>query len=46
MPGRTAAALRAGQDLVEDARRRLDLNVTEELVLQALALRLAERLAS
>ena len=40
-----AHALRAGVDLVDDARFRLQLNVTEELALEALAYRLAERLA-
>jgi DNA polymerase-3 subunit delta' len=40
-----AHALRAGVELVDDTRFRLQLNVTEELALEALAYRLAERLA-
>ena len=38
--GRTAAPLRKGQGLVEETRRRLDLNVGEELALEQLAYRL------
>jgi DNA polymerase III subunit delta' len=39
-PGRDPAALRAAIELVEDTRKRLILNVTEELALEALAYRL------
>jgi DNA polymerase III subunit delta' len=44
--GRDAAALQQGIELVRDTRLRLDLNVSEELALEALAYRLAELLAS
>jgi DNA polymerase-3 subunit delta' len=40
--GRDAQKLRAGIELVDDARFRLQLNVTEELALEALAYRLAD----
>ncbi|HEU4658243.1 MAG TPA: hypothetical protein VFR97_11995 [Capillimicrobium sp.] len=43
--GRDPHALRAGVDLVDDTRFRLQLNVTDELALEALAYRLAERLS-
>ncbi len=43
--GRDAAALQRGVELVRDTRLRLDLNVSEELALEALAYRLAELLA-
>ncbi len=39
--GRDAAALQRGVELVRDTRLRLDLNVSEELALEALAYRLA-----
>ena len=39
--GRRSAALRDGQLLVEETRRRLEVNVTEELALEQLAYRLA-----
>jgi DNA polymerase-3 subunit delta' len=42
--GRDAQRLRAGIELVDDARFRLQLNVTEELALEALAYRLADSL--
>ncbi len=42
--GRDASALRAGVELVDDTRMRLQINVTEELALEALAYRLAEAL--
>lgn len=42
--GRSSVALREGQALVEETRRRLDLNVSEELALEQLAFRLAETL--
>ncbi|HEX4114911.1 MAG TPA: hypothetical protein VHY18_03460 [Solirubrobacteraceae bacterium] len=43
--GRDATSLRRGVELVRDTRLRLDLNVSEELALEALAYRLAELLA-
>jgi DNA polymerase-3 subunit delta' len=43
--GRDGHALRTGVEIVDDTRMRLTLNVTEELALEALAYRLAERLA-
>lgn len=43
--GRDPQRLRAGVELVEDARRRLRSNVTEELALETLAYRLEELLA-
>ena len=43
--GRDAQKLRAGVDLVDDTRFRLQLNVTDELALEALAYRLADELA-
>jgi DNA polymerase-3 subunit delta' len=43
--GRDAASLQRGVELVRDTRLRLDLNVSEELALEALAYRLAELLA-
>jgi DNA polymerase-3 subunit delta' len=43
--GRPGARLRAGQELVEETRRRLDLNVSEELALEQLASRLARLLS-
>jgi DNA polymerase-3 subunit delta' len=43
--GRPAARLRQGQELVEETRRRLDRNVTEELALEQLASRLARLLS-
>jgi DNA polymerase III subunit delta' len=43
--GREGAALRAAVELVQDTRLRLSLNVAEELALEALAFRLAERLS-
>jgi DNA polymerase III subunit delta' len=43
--GRDAASLQRGIELVRDTRLRLDLNVSEELALEALAYRLAELLA-
>jgi len=43
--GRSPAALRAAVELVEETRRRLRSNVTEELALEALAYRLEELLA-
>jgi DNA polymerase-3 subunit delta' len=39
--GRSSAALRACQDLVEETRRRLDVNVSEELAFEQLAYRIA-----
>jgi DNA polymerase-3 subunit delta' len=42
--GRDPHRLRAGLDLVDDTRMRLQLNVTEELALEALTYRLAEAL--
>jgi DNA polymerase-3 subunit delta' len=39
-------AARAGVELVQDTRRRLDLNVSEELALEALFFRLQGRLAA
>jgi DNA polymerase-3 subunit delta' len=39
--GRPSAALRTGQEHVEETRRRLDLNVSEELALEQLAYRVA-----
>lgn len=42
--GRDAHRLRAGVDLVDDTRFRLQLNVTDELALEALAYRLADTL--
>ena len=44
--GRDATSLQRGVELVRDTRLRLDLNVSEELALEALAFRLAELLAS
>jgi DNA polymerase III subunit delta' len=44
--GRDAASLQRGVELVRDTRLRLDLNVSEELALEALAYRLASLLAS
>ncbi len=44
--GVTAAALRAGQDLVEDTRASFELNPNEELALDALGSRLARTLAT
>jgi DNA polymerase-3 subunit delta' len=44
--GRDAASLQRGVELVRDTRLRLDLNVSEELALEALAYRLAELLAA
>jgi DNA polymerase III subunit delta' len=44
--GRAAPALRAAQDLVEDTRARLPLNVSYELALEALAYRLEAELSS
>jgi DNA polymerase-3 subunit delta' len=43
--GRDPAAFRRAVELVEDTRRRLDLNVSEELALEALAIRLERELA-
>ena len=43
--GRDAAALRAAQELVDDTRARLAVNVTFELACEALAFRLEEALA-
>lgn len=43
--GRDGAALRDAVELVQDTRLRLALNVAEELALEALAFRLAERLS-
>ena len=43
-PGRDVHALRPALELVEDTRRRLALNVSEELALEALAFRLVELL--
>ncbi len=43
--GRSSAELRAGLVLVEETRRRLALNVSEELALEALGYRLEELLA-
>jgi hypothetical protein len=43
--GRTPARLREAVDLVQDARRRLALNVSEELALESLAYRLQTLLA-
>ena len=43
--GRDAATLRRALELVEDTRRRLAVNVSEELALEALAHRLAQTLA-
>jgi DNA polymerase-3 subunit delta' len=42
--GRPGRRLRTGQELVEDTRRRLDRNVSEELALEQLAYRLARLL--
>ena len=42
--GCSSAALRAAQGAVEDTRRRLDVNVSEELALDQLAYRAAEAL--
>ncbi len=42
--GRSSSDLRVGLALVEDTRRRLDLNVSEELALEALTYRLEELL--
>ena len=42
--GRDAQKLRAGIELVDDTRFRLQLNATEELALEALAYRLADAL--
>ncbi len=44
--GVAAAALREGQDLVEDTRSSFELNPNEELALDALGLRLARTLAA
>jgi DNA polymerase III subunit delta' len=44
--GRDAASLQRGVELVRDTRLRLDLNVSEELALEALAYRLASLLPS
>jgi DNA polymerase-3 subunit delta' len=44
--GRDATSLQRGVELVRDTRLRLDLNVSEELALEALAYRLAVLLAS
>jgi DNA polymerase-3 subunit delta' len=44
--GRSPARLRTGQELVEETRRRLDLNVGEELALEQLAFRLARAVAA
>jgi DNA polymerase-3 subunit delta' len=43
--GRSGADMRSGVELVQDTRRRLALNVSEELALEALAYRLEDRLA-
>jgi DNA polymerase-3 subunit delta' len=43
--GRDARRLREGVDVVDDTRMRLQLNVSEELALEALAYRLADLLA-
>ena len=43
--GRDASSLQRGVELVRDTRLRLDLNVSEELALEALAYRLASLLA-
>jgi DNA polymerase-3 subunit delta' len=39
--GRSSGAIRVGQEHVEETRRRLDLNVSEELALEQLAYRIA-----
>jgi DNA polymerase-3 subunit delta' len=39
--GRSSAALRSAQELVEETRRRLDVNVSEELAFEQLAYRIA-----
>jgi DNA polymerase-3 subunit delta' len=44
--GRDATSLQRGIELVRDTRLRLDLNVSEELALEALAYRIASLLAS
>ena len=44
--GRDPAALRKAQELVDDTRSRLILNVSEELACEALAYRLEETLSS
>jgi DNA polymerase-3 subunit delta' len=44
--GRAPAALRQAQELVDDTRARLILNVSEELACEALAYRLEEMLAA
>jgi DNA polymerase-3 subunit delta' len=43
--GRDAGSLRRAQELVDDTRARLVLNVSEELACEALAYRLEETLA-
>ena len=43
--GRRPERLRSAQELVEETRRRLDLNVSEELALEQLAFRLARALS-
>ena len=43
--GRSSAACRDGQELVEETRRRLEVNVSEELALEQLAFRVARAVA-